>query len=327
MNTSQNGKPLLSPLKFELNVKRVIWGGERIASFKGVRISANDVGENWEVSGISGRESVVAEGPDKGLNLRELIGKYRGALVGRRVYRKNGDEFPLLVKLIDARRDLSVQVHPDDKLAQRRHGCKGKAEMWYVIDTEPGAVLYAGMHRTITPARYQQHVREHTLLSAVQTYETHAGDVFYLPPGRIHAIGAGNLIAEIQQPSDITYRIYDYDRLDADGNPRELHTEFAADAIDYTVSPDCKRNYREVNGMTELINSIFFKVNRIIVESVATYKMPHDAFLVLMCIGGETTLETVAGTTTLRRGETVLIPACIPLFTLHGHATLLTATV
>ncbi len=319
---------MLSPFKFGLNLKQVLWGGEKIGAFKGVPISESHIGESWEVSGLKGHESVVLEGDDKGLNLRELIDKYRGDLVGRRVYRKHGNEFPLLVKIIDAKLDLSVQVHPNDDLAQERHGCSGKTEMWYIIDSDRGAKLYAGMRRTITPEVYRHMVADNTILDAVASHETHPGDIFFLPAGRIHAIGAGNLLAEIQQSSDITYRVYDFNRLDKDGKPRQLHTELAADAIDYTIATDCKRNYVRSKGTTSLINSIFFNVDRVIVESEFDLRMPHDAFLVVMCIDGEASLTITGGNVTrMHRGETVLVPAVVRQLHFEGCATFITATV
>ncbi len=319
---------MLGPFKFGLNLKQVLWGGDKIGAFKGVRINEGNVGESWEVSGLKGHESVVSEGHDKGLTLRELIRKYKGDLVGRRVYRKHGEEFPLLIKIIDAKLDLSVQVHPGDDLAQERHGCSGKTEMWYIIDSDKGAKLYAGMRKTITPEVYRRMVADSTILDAVQSHETHPGDIFFLPAGRIHAIGAGNLLAEIQQSSDITYRVYDFNRLDKDGKPRQLHTDLAADAIDYTIATDCKRNYVRSKGVTSLINSIFFNVDRVIVESEFDLRMPHDAFLAVMCIAGAATMECDNGTSaTLRRGETVLVPAAVRSLHLTGAATLITATV
>ncbi len=319
---------ILRPLKFGLNLKQVLWGGDKIGTFKGVHIDESHIGESWEVSGLRGHESVVLEGEDRGLNLRELIRKYRGDLVGKRVYRKHGDEFPLLVKIIDAKLNLSVQVHPNDDLAQERHGCNGKTEMWYIIDSDPNAKLYAGMRRTITPDVYRRMVADNTILNAVASHETHPGDIFFLPAGRIHAIGAGNLLAEIQQSSDITYRVYDFNRLDKDGKPRQLHTDLAADAIDYTIATDCKRNYVRSKGITSLINSIFFNVDRVIVEHEFDLRMPHDAFLVVMCIDGEASVTSTGGCVTpMRRGETILVPAVVRQLHFEGSATFITATV
>ena len=250
-------KPQL--FKFELNLKKVLWGGDKIAAFKGVTLEEHNVGESWEISGLKGHESIVSQGSDKGLSLRELITKYRGQLVGHRVYRKHGNEFPLLIKFIDARQNLSVQVHPDDDLARRRHGCSGKTEMWYIIDAQPGATLLAGMSHTITPQQYLEHMSSGTLLDVLARHTTHPGDIFFLPSGRIHSIGAGNLLLEVQQASDITYRVYDFDRLDSNGKPRELHTELAKEAIDYCVLPDYRTSYAPVEeGTSELVRCPHF---------------------------------------------------------------------
>lgn len=319
-------KPRL--FKFDLNLKTVLWGGNKIAAFKGITLGDSNVGESWEISGLQGRESVVLEGKDAGMNLRELINKYQGQLVGNRVFRKHGNEFPLLIKFIDAKQNLSIQVHPDDDLARRRHGCSGKTEMWYIIEADDDASLLAGMSHTITPQQYLQHMAQGTLLDVLAHHKTHKGDIFFLPSGRIHSIGAGNLLLEVQQASDITYRVYDYDRLDSNGKPRELHTQLALDAIDYTVSRDCLRHYPNRTGEIRLINSIFFDVDRLIVNGCLTKQMPHDAFLCLMCIEGYATIDCGAGKLyTINRGESILAPACVRYLDIKGEATIITATV
>jgi len=314
--------------KFHLNLKSVLWGGDKIAAFKGIVLDRHNVGESWEISGLKNHESVVAEGEHAGTTLRQLIGRYKGQVVGNRVYRKYGDEFPLLVKFIDASKDLSVQVHPDDDLARRRHNCRGKTEMWYIIDAGQGASLLAGMSRTITPKEYLQHMANGTLLDVLARHYTHEGDIFFLPSGRIHSIGAGNLLLEVQQSSDITYRVYDYDRIDSNGKPRELHTDLALDAIDFTVSSDCLRHYPDRAGKISLINSIFFDVDRIMVRGDYLLRTPHDAFLCMMCIDGNVTIDHgTSQLTSLRRGESVLVPACVSALNIKGRATIITATV
>ena len=314
--------------KFDKNLKTVLWGGDKIGDFKGIDLGVHNVGESWEISGLKGHESVVADGDHKGWTLRKLIKHYKGQLVGNRIYRKYNTEFPLLVKFIDAHQDLSVQVHPDDDLAHRRHNCPGKTEMWYIIDAEPGASLLAGMSRTITPKQYLEHMENGTLLDVLARHFTHEGDIFFLPSGRIHSIGAGNLLLEVQQPSDITYRVYDYDRIDTNGKPRELHTELAIDAIDYTVSRDCLRHYPNRSGKISLINSIFFDVDRIIIDGTYHLEMPHDVFLCLMCIDGHTTINCGNGMLyDMSQGESILAPACIHSLDFKGNATIITATV
>lgn len=314
--------------KFALNLKTVLWGGDKLAAFKGVSLESSNVGESWEISGLKGHESIVEGGEHHGWSLRKLIKTYKQQLVGTRVYRKHGNEFPLLIKFIDAHKDLSVQVHPDDDLARRRHNCSGKAEMWYIINAEPGASLLAGMSRTITPREYLEHMSRGTLLNVLARHYTHKGDIFFLPAGRIHSIGAGNLLLEVQQSSDITYRVYDFDRIDTNGKPRELHTELALDAIDYTTSSDCLRHYPNRAGNIRLINSIFFDVDRIMVDDTFHLEMPHDAFLCLMCVEGHATIN--CGSSVLydiNQGESILAPACIHSLDFKGDATIITATV
>ena len=320
---------ILTPqlFKFGLNLKTVLWGGNKIAAFKGVALDSDRVGESWEISGIKGHESVVAGGDCDGMTLSALLRRYKEQLVGSRIYARHGNEFPLLIKFIDASKDLSVQVHPADDLARRRHRCSGKTEMWYIIEAEENASLLAGMSRTITPQDYVKHLEEGSLLSVLARHYTHEGDIFFLPAGRIHSIGAGNLLLEVQQPSDITYRVYDYDRIDSNGKPRPLHTQMALDAIDFTVSRDCLRHYPNGEGQISLINSIFFNVDRVTVSGNFDLAMPHDAFLCLMCVKGEVTINSGnALPITLRQGESALAPACLKTLALHGDATIITAT-
>ena len=222
-------------IKFEPYLKSVLWGGEKIAEYKGIDTDQKQIGESWEISGVIGRESVVTEGADAGLSIVELIRKYKGALVGEPIYAKYGDMFPILVKFIDAKQDLSLQVHPNDTIAKNRHNSLGKTEMWYIIDTDENARINVGFTKEITPKEYEQRVANNTIMEVVACHNSKPGDLFYLPAGRIHSIGAGNHIAEIQRTCDITNRAYDFDRRDAQGNTRELHTKWAKNAIDFTV--------------------------------------------------------------------------------------------
>ncbi|MGN0230502.1 MAG: type I phosphomannose isomerase catalytic subunit [Muribaculaceae bacterium] len=320
---------ILKPFKFEPYLKSVLWGGEKIAEYKGIVTDQHNIGESWEISGVDGHESVVAEGDDKGLNLRQIIEKYKGELVGNAVYAKYGDTFPLLVKIIDAKGDLSVQVHPDDTLAKARHNSYGKTEMWYIIDAEEGAPIYAGLKEQITPAEYEKLVAENAIMDVIARHDSHPGDLFFLPAGRIHAIGGGNLLAEIQQTSDITYRVYDFDRRDANGNPRELHTEQAKDAIDYTVYPEYKSEYdRNGKNATPLVKCEYFDVKREIIEGVSTIDASTDSFMIIMCLEGEATItDNLGGITKVKKGESILVPAVITSMKAQGNATFMTATV
>ena len=234
-----------------------------------------------------------------------------------------------MVKIIDAKGDLSVQVHPDDTLAKARHNSYGKTEMWYIIDAEEGAPIYAGLSKQITPEEYEKLVAENAIMDVIARHDSHAGDLFFLPAGRIHAIGAGNLLAEIQQTSDITYRVYDFDRRDANGNPRELHTEQAKDAIDYTVYPEYKSEYdRNGKSATPLVKCQYFDVKREIIDGVSTIDASTDSFMIIMCLDGEATItDNLGGVTQVKKGESILVPAVITGMKAEGNATFMTATV
>ena len=302
----------MSPLKFEPILKTIVWGGEKIAPYKGIETEQKHIGESWELSGVAGNESVVADGPLKGKTIAQLVKEYKADLVGKHVYENTGDEFPLLIKFIDALSDLSIQVHPNDELAAKRHnGSKGKTEMWYVVDAEPGAHLLAGLTEKITPEQYAAKVADGTITDVLARYEVHPGDVFFLPAGRIHAICGGCFIAEIQQTSNITYRIYDYGRLGLDGKPREVHTELAKDAIDYTVYPDYRTHYEpRQNEEQEVVSCKYFTT------SIYDLTLPYakdlseiDSFLVVMCLTGSGAIEVDGEEVPVHQGETVLIPA------------------
>ena len=314
------------PLKFEPIFKTIVWGGEKIAPYKGVETTQEHIGESWELSGVKGNESVVSNGALAGKTIAQLVKEYKGQLVGEHVYADTGDEFPLLIKFIDALSDLSIQVHPNDELAAVRHnGSKGKTEMWYVVAAEPGAHLLAGLTEEITPEDYERRVSDGTITEVLARHDVRPGDVFFLPAGRIHAICGGCFIAEIQQTSDITYRIYDYGRLGLDGKPRELHTELAKDAIDYKVCPDYRTAYTPVrNAENEVVSCKYFTTSIYDLDQPVTKDLSDtDSFLVVMCLSGSGTLTdaepvldeqgrrgpTKGHVTALRQGETVLIPA------------------
>ena len=300
------------PLKFEPIFKTLVWGGEKIAPYKGIETEQTHIGESWELSGVAGNESVVAEGPLKGRTIASLVKEYKEELVGKHVYENTGDEFPLLIKFIDALSDLSIQVHPNDELAAIRHnGSKGKTEMWSVVDAEPGAHLLTGLTEKITPEQYAAKVAEGTITDVLARYDVHPGDVFFLPAGRIHAICGGCFIAEIQQTSNITYRIYDYGRLGLDGKPREVHTELAKDVIDYTVYPDYRTHYSPVQDEeVEVVSCQYFTT------SILDLTLPYakdlssiDSFMVVMCLAGSGILEVDGEEVGIHQGETVLVPA------------------
>lgn len=303
---------MLYPLKFKAILKSLVWGGTAIAPYKGIETEQTNIGESWELSGVKGNESVVVNGPLAGKSIAELVQEYKGELVGKHVYENTGDEFPLLIKFIDAHSDLSIQVHPNDELAALRHnGSKGKTEMWYVVAAQEGAHLLAGLSQPITPDEYEARVADGSITEVLARHEVHPGDVFFLPAGRIHAICGGCFIAEIQQTSDITYRLYDYGRLGLDGKPRQLHTELAKDAIDYKVYDNYRTAYTPLkNEEVELVSCRYFTT------SVYDLTLPYardlseiDSFVVVMCLEGEGSLQVDGETVAVRQGETVLIPA------------------
>lgn len=323
----------MKPYKFAPYLRTTIWGGYQIAPFKGIFTAQPNIGESWEISGVPGHESVVVErgiigDVDLGLNLTQLIDKYKGLLVGERVYRTYGNTFPLLVKFIDSRQDLSVQVHPDDQLAQQRHQCPGKTEMWYVIKADVGAKIYSGLKQSITPDDYErlakaEPINGHSpMQDVIATHESHQGDLFFLPAGRLHAIGAGNFLTEIQQTSDITYRVYDFGRKDANGVPRELHLEQAKEAIDYQVWPEYRTSYDSTKPNSELIHCPYFIVNRVVVQVAAEINLHSDSFVIVVCLWGEANINGIR----VKQGETLLVPASENVLYIFGNATFLTAT-
>lgn len=320
--------PNIPPLKFRPILKSAIWGGEKIAPLKGINTNQTQIGESWEISGVKGNESVVENGPDAGLTLTQMIEKYGADLVGEKNFEQFGTTFPLLIKIIDAAGDLSLQVHPDDELAKQRHNSLGKTEMWYIVDTDPNAVICAGLKEEITPDEYVEKVKDNTLMDVVAHHNSKPGDVFFLPAGRIHSIGAGNLLVEVQETSDITYRIYDFGRVDAKtGQPRELHVDLAKDAIDYSV----KGNYItepgvDLDGTTELVSCAHFSVYRVDVKGEKTYYTSYSHFTTLTCIEGELTVTDDRGNSiTLTAGFSALVPAVSKSITLNGKARLIVA--
>lgn len=302
----------LYPLKFEPLLKTIIWGGDEICKFKHLAPEQEGIGESWEISGVEGNVSVVSNGQLKGTPLDELIGEYKDKLVGKNIYEKFGSKFPLLIKFIDARDNLSIQVHPNDELAQKRHNSFGKTEMWYVINARPGAFLYSGFSRQMTPEMYVKSVADNTFTDSLAKHEVKSGDVFFLPAGRVHAIGAGTFVAEIQQTSDITYRIYDYNRKDANGKTRELHTELAKDAIDYKQYETYQTTYiPNKNKLVELERCQYFTTDLLELDKPFRRDCSaNDTFIIYICMGGGCEIKDNKGNeVTLKQGETILIPA------------------
>lgn len=316
------------PLKFKPILKEAIWGGRKLASKSDHPEALTSIGESWEISGVQDAVSVVSEGMLEENTLEELIEVYMGDLVGDKVYEKFGVEFPLLIKYIDACDQLSIQVHPDDKTAKERHRAYGKTEMWYVVDAEPDASLFLGFNKDTDKAEYLAHVHQHTLTELLNVEKVQKGDCFYIPSGTVHSIGKGNLIAEIQQTSDITYRIFDYDRRDKDGNLRELHTELATEVITFGQQQQHKLPYhRHENHTEEVLNCSYFTTNYLKFDrEIEKDYIDLDSFVIYMCLSGTFTIVyEVDKTVQVHARETVLVPACLKdIFLLpQGEAELL----
>ena len=307
--------------KFEPLLKQTIWGGDKIVTFKHLESDLDSVGESWEISGVPGDESVVANSEYKGKTLNEVLIEMKDKLVGADNYKRFGDRFPLLIKFIDARQDLSIQVHPDDETAHRQGKPMGKTEMWYVMDSDENASLKVGLKKKITPEEYAQMVEDDTICDALGNYKVKSGDCFFIPAGRIHAICSGSFIAEIQQTSDVTYRIYDYKRKDKNGNYRQLHTREAAEAIDYTVLDNYRTEYTPVkNEATPLVSCpLFTTAVYDLTEPMTLDYTELDSFVILIALKGEGTILTSSGETfSFREGESVLLPATTDMVKVEG---------
>jgi len=312
----------LYPLKFTPFFHRKIWGGHRLKSILNKDYSSQlNCGESWEISAVQGYLSKVRNGFLKGNNIQELAEIYMGDLLGDKIYEKYGIEFPLLIKFIAAEEDLSIQVHPGDQLAKKRHNAYGKTEMWYVVDADKGSLINSGFNQPVTREKYLEYLRKGKLTDLLSYEEAFPCDVFFIPAGRIHSLGKGVLVAEIQQTSDITYRIYDYDRKDEKGVGRELHTDLALDAIDFTWQKEYKTKYEvKKNKSSEIISCDYFTTN-IVDFSRKIEKDYHklDSFIIYMNIEGNFSIEYEGGEETVYKGETVLIPANLESYRLNPN--------
>lgn len=329
-------------IRFEPLLKQTLWGGDRIIPFKHLEhavpgnLSPEDcknIGESWELSGVKGNETIVADGPDKGKTLNQLVSEQKGLLVGEENYRLFGDEFPLLVKFIDARKDLSIQVHPSDETAHRQGKPRGKTEMWYCLGNEEGKALgengnggkgpclLVGLKQQLTPEQYKKMVEDGTITDALATYGAHEGDVFFIPGGRIHAIGAGCFVTEIQQTCDVTYRIYDYKRKDKNGNYRELHTELAAESIDYTVLDDYRTHYTPTKDEgVELISCPYFTTALYdLTEPMTLDYSELDSFVILIAVKGAGKVICGQEEQPFQLGDTLLLPATTKEVRIEGN--------
>ena len=318
-------------LLFEPNLHPVIWGGTQLRPYKGLAPSSEPIGESWEVSAVPSSTSIISNGEWQGRDLVSVINEAPDAILGKKVNEKYHGQLPLLVKFIDAKRDLSIQVHPNDEMAQRVHGKMGKSEMWYIIKADPGAHLYAGFKQSITPYEYQKRVEDGTITEVLADHQVKAGDVFYLPAGRVHAICGGILLAEVQQSSDVTYRIFDYNRPGMDGKPRELHTELAAQALDYHVEENYRTEYIDTdNSAVQIIDSPYFdvrvmEINRPMHRNLIKY----DSFIITMCLEGSCEIRLRPSVTShLSSLPSSVFPLPSSLFHLtltEGHSALIPA--
>ncbi len=321
----------MKPYKFAPYLKQTIWGGNRIASYKEIETPLSNIGESWEICSIAVHDSIVTEGGnddgcDVGLTLSQLIARHKASLMGFHVYAIHGNNFPLIAKFLDSREALSIQVHPNGELAKERHNSYGKDEMWYIVEAQHDASIICGFRENITPDKFLKAVHSptredgsHALMDYVTTYSSKAGEVFFLPSGVIHALGAGNLVAEVQQASDVTYRIFDYNRRDKAGKLRQLHIEEAVDAINYAATPECHVEYDENDSIVSLVRSNAFYSYRVVVKGESIVDFRCDSFILVMCMKGSGELNG----TLMHQGETLLVPASDNKMEIKGNCELL----
>lgn len=311
------------PLQFDPILKERIWGGEKLKTVLNKPITSPITGESWELSTVEGDVSIVSNGVLKGKSLTELIENHPEEVLGTAVYKKFGKQFPLLFKYLDAKTDLSIQVHPNDELAKIRHNSFGKTEMWYIMQADENARIIVGFKEKSNAKEYVAHLENKTLLDLLEEVNVKTGDVFFLETGTVHAIGAGLVVAEIQQTSDITYRLYDFDRVDADGNLRELHIDLALDAINYDKVETHKTYSKETNKSNEMVNCPYFTTNYLPLDGTIKVSKSSDSFTVYMCTEGTFQLEYNQITYNYKKGDTVLIPAKMTNYNMTGTAILL----
>lgn len=314
---------LLYPLQFEPILKERIWGGTKLKTLLNKPITSEITGESWEISTVENDVSVVANGAFAGKTLNELIDLYPAEILGNIVYARFGKQFPLLFKYLDARQDLSIQLHPNDELAKKRHNSFGKTEMWYVMQADENARLIVGFKEQSSPEDYLSHLNNKTLLDILDAKKVQQGDVFMLETGTIHAIGAGIVIAEIQQTSDITYRVYDFDRKDANGNTRELHVDLALEALNYDKI-EAQRFYdKNENTFNTVVDCPYFTTGFIPLKGTTVFSKTNESFRVLMVVDGDFNLLCGGETYHYKKGSTVLLPAVITDYQLDGQASVL----
>ena len=311
------------PLQFEPIFKERIWGGDKLNTLLHKPITSKITGESWELSAVEGDVSIIANGESKGKSLTTLIDEYPNEILGTEVYKRFGTKFPLLFKYLDAKEDLSIQVHPNDELAKKRHNSFGKTEMWYIMQADEDARIIVGFKEKSNPGEYLENLKNKTVLSILDDVKVKSGDVFFLETGTVHAIGAGLVVAEIQQTSDITYRIYDFDRVDANGNTRELHVDLALEAINYNTVEAKVEYTKNVNESNEVVDCPYFTTNFIPLDGEITVSKSGETFTVYMCVEGSFEIVYNESKVQYRKGDTVLLPAAMNSFILNGKASIL----
>lgn len=309
------------PIKFTAILKEKIWGGSKLINYLHKDSDQENLGESWEISGVKDDISIVENGSLQGKSLNELLVEFKGDFLGHRIYEKFGAEFPLLIKFIDAKTELSVQLHPNDKLAKERHNSFGKTEMWYIMQADEDAEINVGFNETISKEKYLEHLEAGKITQLLNFEKVKKGDSVFINTGKVHAIGAGVLLAEIQQTSDITYRIYDWDRRDKQGNSRELHTAQALDAIDFDKKEDFKLKYlKSINQSSNIARCEYFTTNFLPVKGETDKDYSSlDSFVIYMCVSGKAEIETNGNKETIEQGQTILIPAINKMVTISSE--------
>jgi len=302
----------LYPIKFTPILKDKIWGGQKLKTILNKNSDLPNVGESWELSDVEGDTSIVCNGSLKGQSLKQLLDTYKEDLIGLQNYRIFQNKFPLLIKFIDAKEDLSIQLHPNDELAAKRHNSFGKTEMWYVFQADKDSNLIVGFNQEMTPEKYLKHLNDKTLTKILNFDKVKEGDTYFVEVGRVHAIGAGVMVAEIQQTSDITYRVYDWDRVDGDGNERELHNDLAIEAFDFDMPDNFRVTYDKTpNQSNEMVSCPYFTTNYLKINQTVKKVNKHDSFIIYMCVDGEAEIITEGFSESIKKGETILLPAAI----------------
>lgn len=314
----------LYPLKFQPILKERIWGGQKLKTLLNKNTALTNIGESWELSDVEGDTSIVSNGNLKGQSLKQLLKTFGPDLIGFKNHRIFQNKFPLLIKFIDAKEDLSIQLHPNDELAAKRHNSFGKTEMWYVMQADKDSNLIVGFNQKVTPELYLKHLENKTLTKILNFENVKSGDTFFIEVGRVHAIGAGVMVAEIQQTSDITYRVYDWDRKDDQGNERELHNDLALDAIDFDMEDDFKVMYPKTkNQCNEMVNCPYFTTNYLHLTKALKKENVHDSFMIYICVEGSAKITAENHSETIKKGETVLLPATLTTFEISAENAIL----